>query len=289
MSNSDKADYRKILLRALEAFSKLCEEQGIRWWMAFGSAIGVARHQGFIPWDDDIDVLMPREDYERFLGLKVHGYSIVATRVPGCGEDCPFSYAKFCDSSTTVWERKMYPSVFGVFIDVFPMDEAGAGVKRLHEKYRDVSRKYKRALRVHYPGEIRHCLSKGNLTGAAKILLDEWWYAARLDHWRKSFLDVEEEAAKGRGDSYVVMGTITSPCGLTMDKNLFAQTLMMPFEGTMVPMPSGYDEILKLFYGDYMQLPPPDKRVSGHYHYFVDLERGLSLQEAVEIVSGREE
>lgn len=303
LSRKDIVRYRQILLKTFKAFSDLCDENGLEWYMAFGSAIGTVRHKGFIPWDDDIDVFMPRADYERFIGLKVHGYSIVGPRVEGDPSRYPFPYTKFCDGSSTIWERQLYPCVFGVFIDVFPLDEAFSDSRQteaFRKAYRLNFRNYRRSLRLYQPGECRRRLRKGDFAGAVKVFLDEFRYLPKSERYMQEYLRLEHMLAQravqadGTADGgsarcasdcdYVVYGTNDDYWGVTMPRTWFADTIEMPFEDTKAKMPSGYDEMLRTFYGNYMELPRQEQRISNHFHYFVDLERAMGLDEVTEIL-----
>ena len=100
--------YKEILTATLKAFSELCDREGLRGFIAFGSAIGAVRHGGIIPWDDDIDVYMPREDFQRLLALEdPAGYEIL--HLTRSSQPLPYTYAKFCDASSTIWEQRKYP------------------------------------------------------------------------------------------------------------------------------------------------------------------------------------
>jgi lipopolysaccharide cholinephosphotransferase len=287
LSQTETERYRAILLETLKAFKKVCEDNSLRWWMAFGSAIGTVRHGGFIPWDDDVDVFMPRHDYEKFLKIKVEGYDIVGIRTAGDGEDYPFPYVKFCDGSSTIWERQTYPCVFGVFLDVFPLDETGeAGdAEDFRLRYRAAFHGYKRAQRFYPRGTFLRRLAGGDLRGAVKTAVDSLWYRPRTESLRNAFLEYESQAAQRKGGDLIVYGTSSDYRGMTMPRDRFGETVLMKFEDMEVNMPSGYDAILRAFYGDYMQLPPAPERLSGHYHYFVDLDRRLTLSEAMDRMS----
>ncbi len=284
LSQTETEQYRAILLETLKAFKKVCEDNSLRWWMAFGSAIGAVRHRGFIPWDDDVDVFMPRSDYEKFMKIKVEGYDIVGVRTAGDGEDYPFPYLKFCDASSTIWERQTYPCVFGVFLDVFPLDEAGEDgeAESFRLRYRKAVRRYKRAQRFYPRGTFLRKISRGDLRGAVKTAIDGLWYRPRIESLRTAFMKYESLAAQKRGGDLIVYGTSSDYRGMTMARGLFGDTVRMDFEDMKVNMASGYDAILRAFYGDYMQLPPAPERLSGHYHYFVDLDRRLTLGEIVD-------
>lgn len=115
------AAYKKSLLQTFKAFDYFCRKHGITYYAGGGTLIGAVRHKGIIPWDDDIDVLMLKEDYDKFIALKQEcsnsDYRILDYHDSGYY----LPYAKFVDANTTIWEVKEFPYVIGTFIDVFPL------------------------------------------------------------------------------------------------------------------------------------------------------------------------
>ena len=111
----------------LTAIDEICRKENIRYYLAGGTLLGAVRHKGFIPWDDDIDIAMPRDDYERFLKVMRKGahpyYKILALEYK---EDYPYTFAKVVDTRTRLQEEigKDLPEM-GVFIDIFPLDGMG--------------------------------------------------------------------------------------------------------------------------------------------------------------------
>ncbi len=260
--------YRDVLLRTFRAFIRLCQEERLTWYMAFGSAIGVARHSGMIPWDDDIDVLMPRADYERFIRLQCEGFRILhLSRTEG---DLPFPYAKFCDASSTIWEMEKYPFVWGVFIDVFPLDSASEGAEgeRFFQDYQAAWWDYVRSFR-----QLRPVSARERLVEAKDRLL----YRPRRDSLRQRFLSLDAQA--DRPGKFYRVWCLEWTGRFLLPKEWFASSRLMPFEGMPVPLPIGNHELLTRIYGDYLTLPPVEERVSNHHHRFVDLDRALSFEE----------
>lgn len=120
------------LLPMMDAFHALCQAHGLKYYLWAGTMLGAVRHQGFIPWDDDMDVAMPREDLELLLqnwqSWLPQPYEIDSFRT---NPDNPSECAKLIDSSTTLIERKGVSSLRGIYIDIFPLDEVPkSAVKR---------------------------------------------------------------------------------------------------------------------------------------------------------------
>ncbi|MBQ9184360.1 MAG: LicD family protein [Bacteroidales bacterium] len=275
-----KSQYKSILIATLKAFAELCDREGLRWYMAFGSAIGAVRHGGIIPWDDDIDVYMPREDFQRMLTLQnPEGYEIL--HLSRSSQPLPYTYAKFCDASSTIWEQRKYPCLIGVFIDIFPLDQVSAGIATPMRKiYAKTLVAYKRGIRRTTFGQWWHGTIHDKLAAVQDLL-----YYRPMRRRNKDFLmKVDEDVTCLGGDNYILYDNIYGDSKVVYDKSLFeGEPLMANFEGMKVPLPSGNDTLLTQIYGDYMTPPPEDKRVSGHHHYFMDLDRRLTMADIKEL------
>lgn len=269
-------NYNNILIATLRAFSELCDREGLRWYIAFGSAIGAVRHGGIIPWDDDVDVYMPREDFRRLLAVEnPQGYEIL--HLSRSSQPLPYTYAKFCDASSTIWEQRKYPCIIGVFIDVFPLDqvpEEEATAIRMHYTRRLVA--YKRSVRRTTFGRWWHASLHDKLATVQDLLYFRPMRRRNLE----LLLDLDEQVAGIKGDKYILYDNIYGDAKVVYDKALFeGEPLLADFDGMKVPLPPGNDALLKQIYGDYMTPPPEEKRVSGHHHYFMDLGHRLSMAE----------
>lgn len=264
------------LVNTLKAFAYLCDREGLRWYMAFGSAIGAVREGGLIPWDDDIDVYMPREDMQKLLSLSApDGYELL--HLSTVNQPLPYAYAKFCENSSTIWEQRKYPCVIGVFIDIFPLDQVPAAeASALRSAYLRRLVAYKRGIRRTSFGRWW----QSSLHDKFATFQDFLYYRPMLPRSRRLLLEADTVAAARRGDRYMLYDNIYGDAKVVYDKALFdGEPLWGEFEGLRVPLPSGNDALLRQIYGDYMTPPPEEKRVSGHHHYFMDLTRRLSVSE----------
>ena len=116
-------EIQEVSLRILKRITSVCEEHGFRYTLAFGTLIGAIRHKGFIPWDDDVDILMPRPDYERFI-LYLTNHPIEDLKVFNwkCVKNYPLGITRICDMRYRVLENNFIDFDHGIFVDVYPVD-----------------------------------------------------------------------------------------------------------------------------------------------------------------------
>ena len=274
----DTAKLKIVQLELLKNFIQVCSKHNLQYYMVGGSCLGAVRHKGFIPWDDDIDVGMPRKDYEQFLKIAQNELAQnVFVQTFETDRQFPMNFAKLRDSNTTFVETglKNLNINHGVYIDIFPLDSAPAG---------------RIALNIHF---IRKKLYDLRITKA--------YYLKRYDKTDKEYYSMAN----------IVKRTATAfSCLLSPDLNRTVQKRqllykkyngkntglianyggawekreVMPlayfgkgskgvFEGTEVILPQDYDAYLTSLYGDYMTPPPPEKRIGHHYCEVIDTER----------------
>ena len=268
--------------RLLEVFrftKDFLQRHNLRYIGCGGTVLGAVRHKGFIPWDDDIDLYMPRRDYERLLSLEQEfqgsGYELLNWTTPGYY----MPFAKIADQGSTVWEFKHLPFLFGISIDIFPLDEFDepdevitARQYRSHH-YFD---KYLNAVSHYTFADILQSVRKGDVHRLGVQVLSKWRSRCPekyLDAFRRF-----EEGYKHNGEGPKCV-CVTQWEGRIFQSEWFRDVIEVPFEDTTLIVPRDYDSYLRLLYGDYMQLPPEEKRVS-HPHFFLDLNKRLTLAEA---------
>lgn len=136
-----KKEWNATILDILKAFIEICNKYHLRYYCCAGTAIGAARHHGMIPWDDDIDVLMPRPDYDRLLEIAKHEdfgkYEVVT---PYNNESYPLYFSKLVNRETTLIEEKERPCIIGLYVDIFPLDATDDDLETAKALYRKYSK-----------------------------------------------------------------------------------------------------------------------------------------------------
>ena len=257
---------KKIEADMLKAFVAICEENQLQYYLVGGTLLGAVRHQGFIPWDDDIDVGMPRADYDKFLQIApkfLPSYYFLQTFESDPGY--PLAFAKLRDSRTTFIETSMKDLRInhGVFLDVFPLDYYPE--KKMQEK------KFKLIHKL-CSQRIWASFDKGSQkTILQKIIrvISFCLYptsSAALKRRERLFCEVKKSAFLKNHSGAWGQREI-------MPIKWFGAGEPVVFEGLTVNAPECYAEYLTRMYGNYMQFPPPEKRVAHHYVKVVDLEK----------------
>ena len=259
----------------LDVIHKVCTENGLRYSLAYGTLIGAVRHKGFIPWDDDIDIMMPREDYEKLLAIwdqaAPKGYVLQNVRTD---PDFTQSFTKIRKDHTTFlqfeFEREKHYHK-GVFVDIFPGDRVAPS--KLGRKIQYI------ACAVNLLYNRGHASGSGGIVGKVeKILLK-----APTEKYSRRREASEKWIRRWNGnDSALYVFPSTIECSRRYyPANLFEKMQTLEFNGKDYQCVSGPDVILRVDYGDYMQLPPEEERVWKHHPIIIDFEHNyeeLNLQ-----------
>lgn len=282
MNEKTLKEYKKILFAAMKVFIAFCEHNDIKYFACSGTAIGALRHHGCIPWDDDIDVFLLRKDFDRLISLRTNldgsGYRIVHHTDKGF----PLPYAKFCDNNTTVWERKEYPFIEGVNIDIFPLDEGTSDVAITQKRinlFQRVWRRYEYSLASFSFADFVRALVKKDWILSAHILLCWGHYRWHKEAYYKAFVKLENEIKQIKGDRYVFYFCSYSADRELFRKEWFEDCSILPYEDFTIHLPKDPHAYLSQLFGDYMTPPPIEQRHSYHEHYYVNLNKRLEKRE----------
>lgn len=252
-----------VQLDLLQELMRVCQEHGLRVFADSGTLIGAVREQGFIPWDDDIDVSMLREDYDKLMALRDEFHDPFFLQSTATHEYYINRYAQLHMRGTTAMRKDGKPQRHeqSIFIDIFVIDTMPSNPRAFKDHYRKVrsaSQRLKlvRKLLFKLPTSwYRWCRCH------TRLLSDRYWYG----EFERVVRSVPRDSRKAYGA--IVCQRMTLPI-----KHLgcYDETLMLPFEHIMIPVPKGYDELLRLEYGDYMK---PVKAPTQHGTMLFDADR----------------
>lgn len=255
---------KQIELRLLIEFDRLCREQGFRYSICGGTLIGAIRHKGFIPWDDDIDVLMPRKDFEAFIKYS-HDNAVPFELLHYTNNPNYFDgIAKIYDKSTIIDDgfSNLYELKLGVYVDVFPIDGAGKDYEsalKLYNKTKLQRRMLGAKQWKKYEFSKTHSFIYEPLRMAAFVASRAIKAEHMLEKIDSVYSQIPIEESKYAVSIYGSYGE------KEIIPSYFVESyISLPFEGVEVMAVERYDEFLTKMYGDYMQLPPEEKRVSRH-------------------------
>lgn len=258
---------QEISLDILKAIHIICEDNGITYSVIGGTLLGAVRHKGFIPWDDDIDIMMPRGDYERFCRLFIHSdkYKVLSTQND---KSCKIAYAKVCDiKDTVVIDQAWTSEKVGLWVDVFPFDGAENDYDAFKSRYARIKKIW---TSLFYNRAIAGKTSKANnakLNIAIRCL--SLLHLSRLNDFlaRVKIRRINESAQKvpyGTTDFVSQFAFLEPGPKEYFAYGAFQDRELMRFEDTEVYGISGFEHYLTRFYGNYMQLPPEKDRVPKH-------------------------
>ena len=250
-------ELKRIQIGILDVVDEYCLSNGISYWLDSGTLLGAIRHNGYIPWDDDVDIGMLRPDFDRFIrefNSSNQRYKVICVEND---PDCCYVYAKVLDTNTTLYEPDENGIKICVKIDVFVYDNAPNEKRKLKRAYdrRDF---------------LRHCNILRNYNdepsgGIFRRVMDTF-LRVMIKPFPKNYfaLKMVANSKKYNGCDTECVGNFTAFTRMICNKKVFERFIRHSFEGKEYNIPIGYDVWLKSFYGDYMQLPPIEKRVSLH-------------------------
>lgn len=256
------------LLEVMDVFHAFCKENGLTYYMLGGTMLGAYRHQGFIPWDDDIDIGMPRADYEKLLSLKESMPSGYGIRHHRFESGIPYAFAHFEDINTTYIEQRRSKDTYvgGVYLEIFPLDIAPAGkFSRLIKSYQ--VRFYKRILYgliLDY-NQKKRTFPKALIIKAIRMLFNMDKTTKRLDNC----------IHKEEGNSGIYSNLLGHWCiRENILETVYGEPVSYSFEGRNYDGVAEPEQYLTCLYGkDYMTPPSEEEKEAGkHPAAYMNLE-----------------
>ena len=254
---------QEVELEILKEFDRICKKHNIKYFLAGGTCLGAVRHKGFIPWDDDIDVSMLRADYDKF--IKVYKEDLNKEKFylesPETDDNCGMLYAKLKRKDSIFAEAGKSRNIDeeGIWIDIFPMDNL-CDNKFLGKLY--LYRTYAlKIIMMNKYGYIEYTNNKKRniIIGCVKFLslfFNKKRLKKKLCRMTRKFNNRDTNTLLCFAGVYLKKEIF--------NKEVFKNSIETDFEDLKSYIPVGYDKYLTQFYGDYMKLPPKEKRVGHH-------------------------
>lgn len=248
-------EIKKIELNILKDIDRVCRQNNIMYSLGFGTLIGAIRHKGFIPWDDDIDIMMTRENYEKFINVykqeKSNNYTVLNHYM---NELYYHQFTKVIDNRTTVREEKLRKiDDMGVWVDIFPVDSINSRFLNFRLK------------RINFFQEGLH-KAKGDLSKSERNflikLIKKHIFIDNMRFWYKQTLrQVIIQSKNKKNDLRGVLLT-DYPIKYLFKREMFEEYIDVEFENCKFMAIKNYDENLRKIYGDYMKIPSSEKRTT---------------------------
>lgn len=265
MNEAELQRLKKFELNMLQSFVDVCNTLGLTYYLIGGTLIGAIRHKGFIPWDDDIDVIMPRKDYDVFLEKAqtlLPNDLFLQTYVTD--PEYPFCFAKIRDTNTTFIEHTLSNRKInhGIYIDIFPLDYCPTN-------------KIKRKIMLIKDYLMSVSISRVfNVEVSKKMKLVRFFASICYPSINKT-IKKREQMFKSVDNSNIVKNYCSawSPEKEEWCNIWFQEGVQVEFEGVYYNAPKDYDSVLRHVYGDYMILPPKEEQIAHHFVDTIDFDK----------------
>jgi lipopolysaccharide cholinephosphotransferase len=253
-------EVKAVQIAMLRRTASFCEANGIKYFLGYGTLIGAVRHNGFIPWDDDIDIAMPRADYEKFLTISNGSIDdTINVLEHRRTESYAYPFAKAVNNKTKLIETEMASNYeIGVYIDIFPLDSFPAGIRG------KVFSRYMHTLKSLISFSANKFTRKRGLAKDAVRFIVFKLAKIFPTSFYLNLMQKRVEKSNQRASPYMSNCVWGYGKREMVSKKIFDDTVQHLFEGELFNIPVGWHEWLTAVYGDYMQLPPVEQRVSNH-------------------------
>ncbi|MBQ9734551.1 MAG: LicD family protein [Clostridia bacterium] len=259
------------LVDVLGWFHDFCQKNGLKYYIIAGTLLGAVRHKGFIPWDDDIDVGMPRPEYERLRAMaKEKQDGRFRFEFPSLdNKEYPYTYGKVYDTTTTFNEKLRKIVKRGIYLDIFPIDGIGDDKETAIKNYKPIERRINLNSMISCAFLKRRSLKKNLAIALGRVI-------SPLFVSKRKLVKKIDDLCKSRDfESSKIVSNLLGGSGAKgmMPKEYFGEPTPIQFESLTVYGLQQPEKYLSSMYGDYMTLPPEDKRVSLHDAVYCDLNK----------------
>ena len=253
-------ELKDIEFEILKMFDAFCKENNIKYYLSHGTLLGAIRYKKFIPWDDDVDLLIPRADYDRMISLfkDTDRYKLFAFEKD---ENYLYPIAKLCDMTTLKDEGGYNNGVtLGVDIDLFPLDAWDDDLEKAKKEVKYIG---KNMFRLGLT-KLKKADSRNPIKKIAKGCLMVFYKMFGSKYFIKKILKAShKEGQKGNNYLGCKAWCVYGEKGI-IPADVFAETVDIEFEGEKFPAPVGWDKYLTCLYGDYLPEPPKEKQKTHH-------------------------
>lgn len=253
----------KVLLKIKEIF----DENGWEYYLAYGTLIGAVRHKGFIPWDDDIDIWVPRSDYEKFINycienkeslypFELHHYKTNKKYI--------YTIARFSDSRYKIDYTNTKDYGLGLFVDIYPLDGLNKKDKGLIRKIRFLQ------MLIWMCGSKKMIKGNNKIINILKVPIYCIVKILHIDRFINKLLIKDDKLSQKY--SFENSEYVDCICwckdlqGIKKDELQKNKDMLLEFNGEKFKVPYEYDKVLKKYFGDYMKLPPEEERIAHHFY-----------------------
>lgn len=268
MKPIEAKDIKMLLLDMFKAFNRFAKNNGIPYFAAGGTLLGAVRHHGFIPWDDDIDLFIKESDAAKLIKIAKKNPYIDEEKkykilIPAVFPNV-YPTIKLIDTKTVLYEQnisKKYAS--GLWIDIFKMAYWPDSLEESTKLF-DEQKHLKKMLQITIFGNLKKTkykiLSPFTLPIKGMFCLS----GKNFEYWSTRLYKL----GSSKPTSYIGNLSWSSSLKDRYPKQWFDKTIELPFEDIVIPVPAEYDRILTQFYGDYMQIPPKEKRIRHNFEAY---------------------
>ena len=253
-------EMKSLELQMLKYIKKICEENDIQYFLCAGTLLGAVRHQGFIPWDDDIDIALPRQEFEKLLSIlrKEQIYNLIDPHA----DNCYYPFAKICDKRTELREN-IYPYIdgMGVYIDIFPLDGFPEDEVERMLFTREINSIWYNVLACYTDREelkklpVMKAFKRICKSILCKIFGRKYWKSKLYKAMTKYPYD---------SSKYVGYGFTQYLDKFVHNRKYYSSSVKLLFEDEYFSAPAMWNDYLTDLYHDYMQFPPAEKQVTHH-------------------------